>query len=289
MLKVAAYAKFDLGIHISPKKKADGYYPVYYIDCQIDLCDTLFLERIKDKIEIICSDPAVPIGRENFIYRAAVMLKEMAGSRELGVRVNLSKSIPVKAGFGGGSSDAAAAVFALSKLWRVKIGGGQQKQLAKSLGKDFYYSLHGKLCEVFGDGQSYRLAPIAGIVPIFWLLVVVPFEEKPSTGWVYEHLRLKNIGRNFGKMARLKEALSSGNNNQILANLTNDFEKDVGSHYEVVTQLKKDLKRAGALSAIMAGAGLSVVGFFESKEEVEAGKEKLKGNYKQILVARTIN
>lgn len=288
MLKVFAYAKLDLGIHVNPKKKADGYFPVNYIDCQIDLRDKLFLEKKKDEIEVVCFDPEVPNGSENFVYRAAVMLRDMAGKKGLGARIKLVKGIPVKAGFGGGSSDAAAAVLGLSKLWGAKITKVQLKQLAAVLGKDFYYSLQGKLCEVVGEGRSWEVTPIAGVLPQFWLMVLIPFEEKPSTGWVYEHLKAKKIGRNSGKIAKLKEAIVKGGKGQILANLTNDFEADVGTHFKVVGQMKEDLAQAGALSAIMAGAGLSVVGFFESQKDAEAAKGKLKGSYKSVFISKII-
>lgn len=289
MLKVSAYAKLDLGIHVNPKKGADGYFPVNYIDCQIDLSDKLFLEKKKDEIEVVCSDPEVPNGSENFVYRAAVMLRDMAGRKGLGASIKLVKRIPVKAGFGGGSSDAAAAVLGLSKLWGVKLSERQLKKLAAVLGKDFYYSLHGKLCEVLGEGKSYEVIPIASVLPQFWLLVLVPDEEKPSTGWVYEHLSAKNIGRNFAKIARLKEAIAKGDKRQILASLTNDFETDVRIHFKVVDQMKQDLAQAGALSGIMAGAGLSVVGFFESEKEANRAKRELKNKYKMIFVSKTIN
>lgn len=289
MFRQIAYAKLDLAIHITPKKKDDGYYPVHYIDCQIDLADWLFFEKQKREVELICSNPAVPKGEGNFVNMAASALKKIAGQKNLGAKITLFKNIPIKAGFGGGSSDGAATLLGLSKLWKVKVSKNQIRELARLLGKDFYYSVWGGLSEVVGEGKNYKIVPIKSRMADFWLLVVVPEEEKPSTGWVYDHLKRDSLGKNSDKIKKLKKAFLKRDKMGILKNLNNDFENSVSSYYPVVCDIKDSLAKVGACASIMAGSGLSVVGFFESKEEVEAGKEKLKGKYRQTLVARTIS
>src|SRR4030042_96683 len=113
MIKKTALAKLDLAISISPKKSNDGYYPVDYIDCQIDLSDELLIEQKEKDIEIICDHPDVPKHKENFIYQVAQLLKDIKGDKKLGAKIILKKNIPIKAGFGGGSSDGAVAVQGL--------------------------------------------------------------------------------------------------------------------------------------------------------------------------------
>ena len=291
MIHRKAYAKLDLAIHIEPKKKADGYFPVHYIDCQIDLCDRLDFENQANKIEVGCDDPSLPEGKDNFVNRAAQLVKKTIGRKSLGAKITLEKNIPIKAGFGGGSSDAAATILGLSRLWQVKLDHGQINGMAGQLGKDFYYSLHGKVSEVVGTGKNYEVMPLGRNLPGFWLLVVVPWEEKPSTSWVYQHLNEKNLGRNFDKITKLKTAISKNDKIDILKNISNDFEESVSLHFPIVSQIRDDLKTAGAQATIMAGAGLSVVGFFDSLKKAEVAKKKLirMQDIKQILVTRPVN
>jgi|SRR3972149_8955867 len=289
MIKKTAFAKLDLAIHINPNKLSDGYHPVDYIVSQINLSDELLIEQKENNIEIICDQPNVPKNKENFIYLAAQLLKEMAQNRDLGAKIILNKNIPIKAGFGGGSSDAAAVTSGLSKLWNINLDEKQLADLATVLGKDFYYSLHGGLSEVQGRGKDYKVIPLSSKLPNFWLLVIVPFEEKPSTGWVYEHLYKKKLGKNSSKFEKLKLAIQQKNKEAFLDNLFNDFEDSVILHFPIVKKIKHDLKEAGALQTLMAGAGLSVVGFFSTQKEAESTKQKLKNKYKQVIITKPIN
>ena len=298
MTKTTAYAKLDLAININPKKMTDGHYPVRYIDCQIDLCDKLTFENQIEKIEVICDDPSLPVDEDNFVYKAAILLKEMVGKKRLGAKITLVKNIPIKAGFGGGSSDAAATILGLSRLWKVKLSDNQIKRVARDLGKDFYYSYYGKVSEVVGKGKNYEIMPFRSCLPKFWLLVVVPDVEKPSTGWVYENLKTKNIGRNFDKQSfstnkieKLKTAIWQSDKMGILKNLTNDFEDFMSFNFPIIGTIKTDLARVGAQATIMAGSGLSVVGFFDSLKNVQAAKNKLKNmqGLKKVLVTKIKN
>ncbi len=219
MIKKTANAKLDLAINISPNKSKDGYYPVDYLDCQISLSDELLIEQKEKDIEIICDHPGVPKNKENFIYQVAQLLKEIKGDNKLGAKITLKKGIPIKAGFGGGPSDAAVTLQGLQQLWNMKLNENQILGLAKKLGKDFYYSLHGGLTEIQGEGRNYKVVPLLSHLPRFWLLIVIPFEEKPSTGWIYEHLNTKDIGRNLDKLENLKRAILQQDKEDILKNL----------------------------------------------------------------------
>lgn len=289
MIRKKAFAKLDLAIHITPNKSKDSYYPVDYIVCQINLFDELLIEKKEQDIEIICNKSNVPKNKENFIYQAAQLLKEIKGDKKLGAKITLVKNIPIRAGFGGGSSDAATNLQALQKLWKIKLTQSQISNLAKKLGKDFYYSLHGGLCEVQGKGKNYKVFPLSSKLPKFWLLIIVPLEQKPSTGWVYEHLNPKSIGQSLDRFKRLKKAIYENDKKNILENLHNDFENSVSSYFPVVKKIKEYLIKAGASAALMAGAGLSVVGFFESEETATSVKKKLRGRYKQVIITKPIN
>lgn len=288
MINKTAFAKLDLAIHINPNKLKDGYYPVDYIVCQIDLSDNLSFQPKEKNIEIACNNPKIPKNKDNFVYKTAFLLKKIAGNKNLGTKIILKKNIPIKAGFGGGPSDAAVTLQGLQKLWNIKLNKNQILSLAKKLGKDFYYSLHGGLTEIQGKGKNYKVIPLLSHLPKFWLLIVIPHEEKPSTGWVYEHLNTKDIGRNQGKLANLKRAILRKDKNGILKNIFNDFETSVLHFYPVIKKIKSDLKKVGSLTALMAGAGLAVVGFFENKKTAQKAKQKLKDKYGQILISKII-
>jgi 4-diphosphocytidyl-2-C-methyl-D-erythritol kinase len=227
--------------------------------------------------------------KDNFIYKAALLLKQIKENRDLGAKIILKKNIPIKVGLGGGSTDAAAALHGLGELWGISLKDSQTREIAKKLGKDFYYSLYGGLAEVLGKGKNFDVIRISSKLPKFWLLIVIPHEEKPSTGWMYEKLNTKDIGRNLNKFESLKDAILQKNKKEIFKNLHNDFENSVISFYPVVRNIKNDLLKVGASAALMAGSGLSVVGFFESKAKVQKARGKLKGKYQKVLIAKTIN
>lgn len=289
MIKQKAYAKLDLGIKIRLDKAEDGYYPVTYIDCQIDICDELTFEFQKKDIEVVCNDPQLPTDERNFVFKTAKLLKGLVGNSRLGAKISIIKNIPIRAGFGGGSSDAAATLLGLCELWDIKINHSQVKTLANVLGKDFFYSVYGGISEVVGTGKKYAITKLPFKLPEFWLTVVVPNDQKPSTAWVYEHLNLKNSISNPGKLVRLKKFIGESDKIGVLKNISNDFEQSVSLHFPVVNKMKADLTKAGAKTSIMAGAGLSVVGFFDSKKEAEVCRELLNDRYREVFVSKIID
>lgn len=275
MYKTRAYAKLDLGIHINPKKNKDGYYSVCYIDTLIEVYDELMLTPQHGGIEVVTDSPELNNPKENFAYKVAFAMKKLAKDENLGVKIKIKKNIPIRAGFGGGSSDGAATALTLSNLWNVQLAAKVVRQLTHEFGKDFYYTAIGGLCEIIGQGKTYKMAPIDSKLPDFWLLVAVPNDTKPSTGWVYEHLKTSDLGRNFAKIKKLKAAILKRDKMGILDNLTNDFEPLVSSKFPIVSELKEAMTKNGALASIMAGAGLSVVGFFEGFNTVQKAKKEL--------------
>jgi 4-diphosphocytidyl-2-C-methyl-D-erythritol kinase len=238
MIKKKAFAKLNLVLHVSPNKSTAGQYPETFINCQINLSDEILIEQKEKDIVIICDHPDVPKNQENFIYQAAYLLKKIKGDKKLGAKIVLRKGIPIKAGFGGGSSDGAAIIRGLEELWEIKLNEKQLVNLAKKLGKDFYYSLYGGLAEVQGKGKNYKVIALSSCLPTFWLLIVIPYEEKPSTSWMYEHLNTKDIGRSLAKFDKLKKAIYQKNKKEILKNLHNDFENSVIFYYPVVRFVK---------------------------------------------------
>jgi len=285
MIKLKAFAKLNLNLHIIPQRFKNGLYPVRFINCQLDLHDELFFKRIDNKIEIISNNSQLPKEEDNLIYKTAVLLKRLVNNPKLGAKIILKKNIPIKAGLGGGSSDAAMTIKGLMKLWNVKLTKNQQYKLAGSLGKDVFYCLKGNVCEVLGDGSIVNSLNIK--MPIFWLLIITPKEKKPSTEWMYKNLNARTIGKNLNKFNDLKKAIFSKNKKAILADSFNDFEGLVINRFPIVKAIKHELLNQGAVKILLAGSGLSMVGFFSSKKQAQKAFNNLKFKYRQILWTQT--
>jgi len=286
MIKLKAYAKLNLNLHIIPRPLKNSLYPVKFINCQLDLHDDLFFERIKNKIKIISDNSQLSKTENNLIYKAAVLLKKNVNDPSLGAKIRLEKNIPVKAGLAGGSSDAASTLKGLIKLWQIKITPNQLLKIAGQLGKDVFYCLKGGLCEVLSDGKVVNNLKLT--LPKLFLVIIVPDKNKSSTGWMYQNLNKEVIGKNLDKFEKLKKAIIFKNNKEIIDNLFNDFESLAVNEFPLFAKIKDDLVSNGALKTLLAGSGLAVVGFFEEEKKAKTTFNNLKVKYKNILWTKTI-
>ena len=277
MIREKAYAKINLNLHLIPKRLNNNFYPVRFINCQINLFDELRFKSIKNKIEGVSED--------NLIYKAAILLKKLVKDQNLGAKIYLKKNISVKAGLAGGSADAATTIIGLSKLWKIKLNQSQLNYLADKLGKDVYYCLQGELCQIEGDGS--KIIFLDSKLPKFWLVIITPEEKKPSTAWMYNNLDINNIGKNRFKFEKIKEAIISKNKKDIIKNLQNDFESLAVNCCSNIINIKNDLIDNGALNTLLAGSGYSIVGFFDSKNKAVNAYENLKVKYKNIFYVST--
>ncbi|MBI2051718.1 4-(cytidine 5'-diphospho)-2-C-methyl-D-erythritol kinase [Candidatus Roizmanbacteria bacterium] len=284
MIREKAWAKLNLNLHVLPKRGYNALYPVHFINCQLDLHDELLFKKNKNGIEIVWQNPQVP-KEKNLIYKAAMLLKKEVSTNGLGSQITLKKIIPVKAGFGGGSSDASKTLKGLMKLWKIDLPFDTVLNFAKHLGKDVYYCLQEGLCEVCGYGE--QVSQLLYRLPTLWLLIVVPKQEKPSTQWMYEHLDPKKIGKNLDKLEKLKSALKLQNREKLLDSLFNDFEDLAELYFPEVKYIKKKLYELGAVRALMAGSGLSMIGFFKSQDQLGRAYCKLVSQHKAVLQTKT--
>jgi 4-diphosphocytidyl-2-C-methyl-D-erythritol kinase len=286
MIKLKAYAKLNLNLHIIPRPLRNGLYPVKFINCQLDLHDDLFFERIKNKIKIISNNSQLPKTEDNLIYKAAVLLKKNINDPSLGAKIRLKKNIPVKAGLAGGSSDAASTLKGLIKLWHIKVTPNILLKIAGQLGKDVFYCLKGGLCEILSDGKVVNNLKTA--LPKLFLVIIVPDKNKSSTEWMYQNLNKEIIGKNLDKFEKLKKAIILKNNKEIIENLFNDFENLALNEFPLIAKIKDDLVKNGALKTLLAGSGLAVAGFFKEEKKAKITFNNLKIKYKNILWTETI-
>jgi 4-diphosphocytidyl-2-C-methyl-D-erythritol kinase len=284
MLIVKAYAKLNLNLHILPQKLANGYSEIKAVNCRLSLFDELSFEKQKGKIELIDESGVKP--EENTVYKAAAFLKKESGKKNLGIRIKLIKNIPVKAGLGGESADAAAALIVLNKLWQLNYSLEKLSAIGGKIGSDIFYCLHEGIGEVGGFGEKVEILPFS--LPEIWGVIVLPKETKPSTKWAYENLNRKLVGQNLFKRPKLLQGLKDKNKKEIIANLHNDFELLMAEQFPVIKKIKTDFKKSGALNSLMAGAGLAVVGFFENKNLAEKAIKLLGEKYKKVFIIKTI-
>lgn len=283
MIRKKAFAKLNLNLHILPQKNSKGYHPVRFINTQIALHDELIFEPVLNGIEVICDHREMPSQEENLVYKAALLLQEMDPQKR-GVRITIKKNIPIRAGLGGGSSDAAVTIQTLSELWNIHLAEKQRTLLADILGKDVNYSLSGGTAEIGGDGD--RVIPLSFNTPKFWLVIIVPDETKPSTGWMYSEIDKTKVGQHIHFIPKIKEAIKTKNENDFLNYLFNDFEVAAFKYFPITLTMKQDLENSGASKALLCGSGLSMIGFFTSKIKAVHTRKLLIAKYKNVIISQ---
>lgn len=285
MNKLQAYAKINLNLHILPNKLKNGLYPVRYINCQINLFDEIIIKNTKNKIILVHNNKSLPKNEDNLIYKAALLVKNEAKNNTLGVKINLIKRIPLRGGFGGGSSDAAIIMLSLIKIWHLKFTQKQIFNIANKLGKDVFYFLKGGVCEVLKDGTTVN--KIKNKSAKIWLLLISPKNKKPSTEYMFKNLNTSLIGKQKNKFIDMKKAFLNNNVENIIKNLHNDFETLAIKKYPEIIKIKDDLKKHNADKSLMTGAGLYVVGFFKNKKSAAIAYNKLRIKYKSAILTYT--
>lgn len=282
MIKSKAHAKLNLNLHIIPRRKSDGLYPVQFINTQLELHDELQFESSENQNdEIVWKSEHRLKTEENLIYKSIQALRTATGYGGKGVKITVDKHIPVTAGFGGGSSDAGTTLITLNTLWKRDLSLRQLNTIADKLGKDIPYFLTGGLCHVSGSGE--RVSRLELQLPKLWLVIIVPDQKKPSTEWMYQNLDVTTAGKNVHKIDKLKEALAAQNTGDILNNLHNDFEPVIISHFPEVQSVYDSLLNSNAERALMAGAGLSITGFYLSEDAADSALLSLKKRYNSVI------
>jgi 4-diphosphocytidyl-2-C-methyl-D-erythritol kinase len=264
-VRAHAFAKINLGLRVLGARP-DGYHELRTTFQSIALHDTLVFKRVPGPFRIECSDPACPSDRTNLVWRAATAMwrlsRRRGPMRDLVVAVQ--KRIPVQGGLGGGSSDAAATLRALSVIWRVDADEGTLHRLALRLGADVPYFLEGGT--VLGLERGDLLFPLVDIPPAWVVLVLTNFgvSTKDAFGWFDKDVRRGSRG---GRPARSRIDPSHAWRRDLrLPDLANDLEVPVSARHPQIKGAVRGLRRAGAAYAAMTGSGSTVFGVFASRE-----------------------
>lgn len=258
VLKVSSSAKLNLYLEIL-NKRPDGYHNLRTVFERISLNDTLTLKEIDSpEIRIISDSKDIPRDSRNLAYKAAEILKDDLGI-EKGLEIRIKKIIPVGAGLGGGSSNAASVLLGLNRLWRLGLSRGRLLGYAARLGSDVSFFIYN--CPyALGTSRGEKIRPLKSWKKRLWHILVVPKINVPT----------KEIYREFdkGRGLNVNAGTGSGVYPNIKAMLFNRLEEAAFRRYPQVREVKEILlKEAGLENALMSGSGSAVFGLVDSRKE----------------------
>ncbi|MDI6740131.1 MAG: 4-(cytidine 5'-diphospho)-2-C-methyl-D-erythritol kinase [Candidatus Edwardsbacteria bacterium] len=268
-IKAKACAKINLTLEILGKRP-DGYHDIRSLFLAVSLADELaFTPRGDGRIVLDADDPHLPVDRRNLIVKAAYLLKdEYSVPAGAGANIELRKNIPVGAGLGGGSSDAASALLSLKKLWDIDDASVDDlAAIGAKIGSDVPFFIRAKSALVTGRGEIIEPLDIRRIYHF-----VIAFPGFPvSTAWVYKNLKIDLTKRPEYSNILLSHCLNGEEPDKLATFFYNDFEPSVIRSHSRIADVKTDLLRSGALGTLMTGSGSSVFGIYPDQNAARSG------------------
>lgn len=279
---VRAHAKINLDLRVLGMRP-DGFHELRTVFQAITLHDVIACVPHDGPFAIECSAAGVPLDSSNLIWRAAERLWRALRrpGAPTGVVVRLDKQIPLQAGLGGGSADAAATLVALAKLWRVPVRPAQLTDIGATLGADVPFFLSGGTA--LGLGRGDEVYPLADL-PRHWIVLVIPgfgVSTSEAYGWY-------DGDREQGRLDRRDPQHVPGPWPSRAAQMVNDLEGPIARHHPEIDQMKAALRRAGALAAAMSGSGSTVFGLFQRRSEAVRAVSALAGQGWKVLLTESL-
>ena len=280
-MKIKAYGKVNISLDVVGKRE-DGYHLLSMIMQNIDLYDEIEVEKQECGIILECNKSYVPVDNRNLAYKAAEIFKERYDIVD-GVKINIEKNIPVSAGLAGGSTDAAAVLKVMNKLFNVNATEEELMELGLKLGADIPYCIHGgtALCEGIGE-------IITPIKPFRDKIVVL---GKPafgvSTKEVYKNFNLEKV-KQHPKTAEIINDIENDDLNFVASNMKNLLENVTLRKHKILIKIKEEMNACGAINSMMSGSGPTVFAFFDDMLKAQRCFEKMKKKYSDVFITRTI-
>lgn len=262
-LNLKAPAKINYLLDVI-RRRPDGYHELRMVMQQINLCDDISITLTDSPtVAVTCSKNGVPDGPDNIAWKAARIMLDLSGSNQ-GADIVITKNIPVAAGLGGGSSDAATVLMGMNDLLKLSLPDKRLMEIGVTLGADVPFFIFKKTALAEGIGEKLSSMPD---MPKVWILVINPGVHV-STAWVYRSLELTNerVLSTLPQFYRTAEDICSIFNN--------DLESVTISAFPVIAEIKKLMIQYGSTGSMMSGSGSTVFGVFNNKTEAEnAGKQ----------------
>lgn len=276
MLRAAA--KVNLTLEVLGKR-ADGYHEIATVMQAVDLSDRIILDNADD-LELRSGSAQVPTDASNLAWRAATALKEAAGTRA-GVHIELDKRIPVAAGLGGGSTDAAGVLLGLNRLWRLNWPLERLDEVAATLGSDVPFFLRGGAALATGRGEKVEPLRARSMA-----LVLVNPKFAASTAEMYG--RLTPAMYSDGAVTRALVGSLGRSAARVATSLYNGMEAAAAAVFPQIVQMRAALLAAGALGALMSGSGPTVFGVARSYEQARQIRARVARGSWECWAVRTL-
>src|SRR5689334_6705810 len=279
-----AHAKINLDLRVLGTRP-DGFHELRTVFQALALHDTVTCVPRPGPLAIECDTAGVPLDGGNLVWKAADVLwrsiRRQGPPRDVVIR--LDKRIPLQAGLGGGSADAAATLLALVKLWRVPVRASQLTDIAATLGADVPFFLSGGTA--LGLGRGDEVYPLADL-PRHWIVLVIPgfgVSSADAYKWYDEE---RDLGH--GPSSREPQHVP-GPWPSRAAQMINDLEAPIARHHPEIDQMKLALRRAGALAAAMSGSGSTVFGLFQRRKDAVTAVTKLSGAGWRVILTESLD
>ncbi|MGP4063129.1 4-(cytidine 5'-diphospho)-2-C-methyl-D-erythritol kinase [Halobacillus sp. H74] len=275
-----APAKINLSLDVL-HKRSDGFHEVEMVMTTVDLADRIELTPRPSEISVESESRFVPNDERNLAYRAAKLMKDRFGV-EKGVKIFIEKNIPVAAGLAGGSSDAAAVLRGVNRMWELGLGMDELARLGAEIGSDVSFCVYGGTALATGRGEKIQSMQAP---PPCWVVLSKP-TIGVSTQSVYQNLDLD--GAEHPNTTAMVEALKNGDYEGICANVGNTLEGVTLALHEEVGQIKSQMKQAGADAVLMSGSGPTVFSLVEQDARAQRIYNSLKGFCTEVYMVRIL-
>ncbi|MST67383.1 4-(cytidine 5'-diphospho)-2-C-methyl-D-erythritol kinase [Lachnospiraceae bacterium BSM-380-WT-5A] len=284
-MHLQAFAKINLGLDVLGKRE-DGYHEVRMIMQTIRMYDQLDMRKsVEPGIHLTTNKKYIPVDENNLVWRAAKLMMDTCGIIE-GVSIHLHKVIPVAAGMAGGSSDAAATLVGMNRLFHCGLSKEKLMELGVQIGADVPYCVLRGTALAEGIGEKLTVLPP---MPDCWILIGKP-GISVSTKYVYTTLDL-NTDTVHPDIDGMKKALEDGNLYGITERMGNVLQDVTIPAYPEVERIKEQMKTLGAVNAMMSGSGPTVFGIFDNEEKAQEACQKLweSGSCQQVFLTVPFN
>ena len=274
-------AKINLGLDVLGKR-ADGYHELEMVMSSVDLADRLIMEELEeDKIIIETNKAFLPIDKRNNVYQAASIVKKRYGINK-GILIRITKNIPVAAGLGGGSTDCAAALRGMDRLWQLGLTMPELIDIGMEVGTDVPYCIYGTTAFISGKGE--KVTPLRPM-PQCWVVLVKP-RLSVSTGKIFQEVDLDQL--HHPDIQELSDAILAEDYQRMIAAMGNSLESITIPKHPVVQQIKERMMKYGADVALMTGSGPTVFALCQKYSRAQRVYNALKGFCEEVYLVRTL-
>lgn len=267
MIRRLSPAKVNLCLRVL-RKRADGYHDIASLMQRISLCDEMIFRKAQQGIRVRCPGSSLPENEDNIVFRAAAAFFKQTPSLSGGIDITIKKEIPIAAGLGGGSSNAATTLMTLNEIFECHYTTEDLTKIGVTLGADVPFFIFSKTAWAFGIGERLQAADN---IPAFSLVLINP-RFALSTKMIYQNLNLRltneTIHYSIPRFCTIHD---------VAKGLFNDLETVSIRMHPILADLKTSLTACGALGALMSGSGPTVFGLFEKEEQAIAAEGVLAG------------